>query len=411
MQHTRLFGHTDQEASKEGAESDMLDELKKVARENPAVDSLLRSIMAAHLKRKQAFEDLEREHEALKRAHDETRGLLEAAADDNAELTVKNRELARQVLERGLEATGLQQVHLAVLRVNPGTGEIVYGNHAADMLFGAPVGTSVFAVFLNSVRPYANVPTTEDSFVGQPPLAFGHVLWERLRDGFTRVYERVFLKTVVHPDPVDAVLMMKTVRDDNGHPWILVEALEIERLNRDPMSGLFRREVAIAALSRELAHRERVNEDIPEALRLSVIMMDIDDFKRFNTLYEYEGGNRVIRRVSGVIAAEIRTKDLPVRWFSGDEFLIVVYAGHGVACRVAERICERVKALRIPVRDAATGRETRAQVSVSVGVAESVPHDGWETLTHRAEMELKRAKDRGKGRVSTSRMRRFTPPV
>jgi diguanylate cyclase (GGDEF)-like protein len=387
------------DVSSEGADGNetLLEELKATAKANPVIDRMLRSMMRTHIGRGEELEELRRKNAEL----EEINSRIVA---ENARLTTANRDLVfRSDLQEEMKAIALQKAHVAMLMVDPARGNVVYANGASDALFGTSVGTNVFALFLNTLMPYAQDPSVEDSVVRPVPEPYGKTLWQGAKEAGKVIYERVHLRTVMKRGAVDTVLVIQTIHDGNGHPWILFEAMEIERLNKDAMTGLYRREVAIAALTRELSHRERVHIDL-DIDPISVIMMDIDDFKGFNTLYEYEGGDKVLKRIAGIIGDEIREKDLACRWFSGDEFLIVLYGDAQAATFVAERICRRVKELVVQVRER-SGKPASVKVGVSVGVTGRQVGDDWESISKRAEAELTNAKIGGKGRVSSTRIR------
>lgn len=344
------------------------------------------------------FNELKDAYAKLEKKHKHLQSSIESVSSENAKLTLANYSLCERVnLQEEMKAMALQKSHSAILMVNPTRGKIVFLNDTAETLFGPSIGMNVFALFLNNLRPFVEASLTKDSVVQVAPVSFGMGLWKKIREHETSLFERVQLKTELNPNPIDASLVMKFIYDGNNHPWIIIEVLDIERLNKDAMTGLYRREVAVAALKRELTDRNS-----PLSSPLSVIMMDIDNFKNFNTLYQYEGGDKVLKNIAKVIKDEIRPKDVACRWFSGDEFLVVVYGGCEAARAVAERILERVKALRVNVINGETGKDEHVKVGLSIGYAERTEDDDWLSLTRRAEAQLLHSKQNGKGCVSSA---------
>ncbi|MBO2520386.1 MAG: GGDEF domain-containing protein [Clostridia bacterium] len=124
----------------------------------------------------------------------------------------------------------------------------------------------------------------------------------------------------------------------------------------------------------------------------SVLFIDGDNLKSYNTLLGYEGGNEMIRMLGRVIQQNIRRGDFACRWLSGDEFLVILpRTTRAEAVAVAERI-------RREVWDASANWVQR--VTVSVGVA-STETEGWDAdrLLNKAIRANLHAKREGKNLV------------
>ncbi|OUM96462.1 MAG: diguanylate cyclase [Thermobacillus sp. ZCTH02-B1] len=122
----------------------------------------------------------------------------------------------------------------------------------------------------------------------------------------------------------------------------------------------------------------------------SLILVDIDYFKRVNDTYGHQIGDRILIQVSHVIKSCIRETDIAARW-GGEELAVYLpLVRIDQALRVAERIRQRVEA------------ETDPDVTVSCGVSEWTRDDekiSPETLFYRADMALYAAKNHGRNRV------------
>lgn len=134
-----------------------------------------------------------------------------------------------------------------------------------------------------------------------------------------------------------------------------------------------------------------------DAQHLSLLMIDIDHFKRFNDTYGHQQGDKCLRRVAEVMTEVVfRPADLVAR-YGGEEFGIILPAtdieGAGV---VAQRIQERLAAMEIAH---AAGEEGR--ITLSIGIATTAPADGEssESLLSAADDALYRAKHAGRNRV------------
>lgn len=127
---------------------------------------------------------------------------------------------------------------------------------------------------------------------------------------------------------------------------------------------------------------------------LAVLTIDIDEFKRVNDAHGHPAGDRVLREVARACADALRDGDQLGR-IGGEEFLAVLprtLLDH--ALEVAERLRRRVEALDFP------GLPYPLRVSISIGVAEALPHDREiSSMIDRADAALYRAKAMGRNRV------------
>ena len=99
---------------------------------------------------------------------------------------------------------------------------------------------------------------------------------------------------------------------------------------------------------------------------LSLLMMDIDHFKRYNDRYGHAGGDACLRSVAEAIAGAARRAGDVVARYGGEEFVAILPGSDlTVARALAERIVGAVRALGIPHVDS----ETAEHVTISVGVA------------------------------------------
>ncbi len=131
-------------------------------------------------------------------------------------------------------------------------------------------------------------------------------------------------------------------------------------------------------------------------LPLSLVMIDIDWFKKLNDAYGHEVGNIVLRRLSEIVAQTIRDVDIFAR-YGGEEFAIILPQTPLVeARRLAERIRETIEATAID-----TGETGVVRITVSVGVS-SFPENGrsQEELISSADHALYEAKGSGKNMVA-----------
>jgi diguanylate cyclase (GGDEF)-like protein len=158
---------------------------------------------------------------------------------------------------------------------------------------------------------------------------------------------------------------------------------------RDPLTALFNRRYAEETLSRELSRAAR------EQLPLSLLLLDVDHFKKFNDAYGHETGDEVLKRIAALLRQKTRGGDVASR-LGGEELLVLLPgAALGDALNRAEQIRLGVEALELRVSGKVIG-----PVTISTGVAVFPTHgtDAAELLRS-ADAALYKAKHLGRNRV------------
>src|SRR5882724_245534 len=131
---------------------------------------------------------------------------------------------------------------------------------------------------------------------------------------------------------------------------------------------------------------------------LSILMIDIDHFKKFNDSFGHQVGDQVLRLVAKVLQENVRGDDLAARY--GGEELMAVLPGTAVdiCAEIAERIRRRISEARLTRR--ATGEEI-SSVTVSIGVAQFRLAESAEMMIERCDRALYQAKRSGRNRTVT----------
>ncbi|HET7505532.1 MAG TPA: sensor domain-containing diguanylate cyclase [Kofleriaceae bacterium] len=160
----------------------------------------------------------------------------------------------------------------------------------------------------------------------------------------------------------------------------------------DGLTGLFMRRYFDARIEEEIERSKRYGT------AFSVVMMDVDDFKRLNDAHGHLIGDRVLRGIANVVKSQMRGVDTAAR-YGGEEIAVILPRTEMVnAYNVGERIRAAIADLRITT-DSDPSQSLR--VTASFGIAaypESTAVDG-EDLVRRADRALYRAKKTGKNRV------------
>jgi two-component system, cell cycle response regulator len=144
-------------------------------------------------------------------------------------------------------------------------------------------------------------------------------------------------------------------------------------------------------------HLETLLRSASEQRPISLLIMDIDHFKRVNDTYGHSAGDDVLRQFSLRLLSNIRNVDLACR-YGGEEFVVVLSGTDPeTAWQVGERLRSAVERELFPV-----GQPPESiPVTVSIGVASTIGGlDDAGTLLQRADQALYRAKHEGRNRVA-----------
>jgi diguanylate cyclase (GGDEF)-like protein len=164
---------------------------------------------------------------------------------------------------------------------------------------------------------------------------------------------------------------------------------ELSILSRtDPLTGLHNRRHVEEHLAGAASAARRHHQP------LSVLFIDIDNFKTVNDHWGYEAGDEVLRAVADRINLTLRTEDLVGRW-GGEEFVAVLAATDLPGARV---VAERVRTAVATQPIQSDGGATHVTVSVGCASCAAEMYDPAE-LIRQASRALREAKQRGKNQV------------
>jgi len=157
-------------------------------------------------------------------------------------------------------------------------------------------------------------------------------------------------------------------------------------------------QISITDYLTEINNRRFINinleTEIKKALRygnnLSIIMMDIDNFKSINDMYGHHVGDQVLKTISKTIKSNLREVDLVGR-YGGEEFLIILpNTGLEAAYNIADRIRNKIAKIKFDNYD--------IKVTISGGVAQLKDDKGTDLLK-KADALLYKAKEKGRNRI------------
>jgi two-component system cell cycle response regulator len=193
-------------------------------------------------------------------------------------------------------------------------------------------------------------------------------------------------------DPQELAARVKTQIRRKRYTDYLRENLDqsLELAVTDQLTGLHNRRYMETQLD-ALVRRAVVGGSDPVAL----LVIDIDHFKKVNDSFGHGVGDEVLREFAVRLASNVRAIDLPVR-FGGEEFVVVMPETElAHAHRIAERI--RMHVAGSPFR--VLGGEELLTVTISIGVAASLPEDDPLKLIKRADEAMYEAKAHGRNKV------------
>ena len=160
----------------------------------------------------------------------------------------------------------------------------------------------------------------------------------------------------------------------------------------DSLTGLVNRRFLDSALI------EAAQECAADGQALSLLVLDIDHFKRFNDTYGHQLGDIVLKQVARCLTANTKGRDIAGR-FGGEEFIIILpHTDLAGAAAVAEQIRANVASKQIILK--ASG-ESLGQITLSVGAARMAAGEDIEETLRRADTALYAAKAAGRNCVMT----------
>jgi diguanylate cyclase (GGDEF)-like protein/PAS domain S-box-containing protein len=163
----------------------------------------------------------------------------------------------------------------------------------------------------------------------------------------------------------------------------------VEQAFRDPLTGLFNRRYLMETLPREIRRAQR------RRAPLTIAMLDIDHFKKFNDVYGHDAGDLVLGELGGHLARTLRADDVACR-YGGEEFLVDL-----PGCNLPGA-CQRMASISLEMKSRASvlRGKTLPGITLSIGLAalsDSLPTS--ESLITATDKAMYAAKRLGRGRI------------
>jgi len=162
-----------------------------------------------------------------------------------------------------------------------------------------------------------------------------------------------------------------------------------ELSNIDGLTGLYNRRCFNNMIEQKISEAGRAK------VQLSMIMLDIDFFKKVNDNYGHKAGDDVIRFISATIKKSIRKVDFAAR-YGGEEFVILLY---NTSVAAAANIADKIRNI---VRDSTVNADgSPLNITISLGVSSfPMPSMNAENLVKNADTALYYSKEHGRDQVS-----------
>jgi len=272
----------------------------------------------------------------------------------------------------------------------------LYG-HVAERVFSVVIGYGLLAVVLSALiamflrieleRPMRDLTQftselTPGTLTAPLHLSRPRRPWEDEIDQLARGFRTLQDGIQAHVANLDAQVLERTRQLEGA----LEEIRELTIT--DPLTGCYNRRYLDERLREEVLRSQRSGRP------LSVILTDIDHFKRINDTRGHAAGDRVLLGLAEILASEMRSQIDWVARFGGEEFVVLL---PDTALDAAGRVAER---LRLAVEATAFSHDGKEMsITASFGVAARGENDSAENLLKRADENLYRAKAAGRNTV------------
>lgn len=193
-------------------------------------------------------------------------------------------------------------------------------------------------------------------------------------------------------DPTELLARLRTQIRHKRYADSLNESLQasIEMAVVDALTGLHNRRYFESHLA------NLFDQSVKRMRPFSLMILDIDHFKRINDTYGHDAGDDVLKLFATRVKAAVRAADLLCR-LGGEEFVIVMPdTGIEIGGRIAERVRQAVEAAPFPIE----GGKRAIPVTVSIGLADRGAGAHSDAIIKRADKALYRSKHEGRNRVS-----------
>jgi diguanylate cyclase (GGDEF)-like protein/PAS domain S-box-containing protein len=186
----------------------------------------------------------------------------------------------------------------------------------------------------------------------------------------------------IFDDKGNLIMFVHIIRDITESKHAEEELIRLA--TTDKLTGAYNRTKFEEIIDREIERTKRYNQP------LSMILFDIDHFKKINDTYGHGAGDYVLKTIADIVRENIRKIDYFVRW-GGEEFVII---SSETNLEKAHALAERIRGITESYKF-----DTVGKVTVSVGVTEFEEGDRGDSFIKRTDDAMYKAKEKGRNRV------------
>ena len=217
--------------------------------------------------------------------------------------------------------------------------------------------------------------------------------WLRYIRELPEIDRIVKIKNYLHEEKIFTINVDYYENKEHYYVFSLTDITEIKeksnlleyQASHDKLTGLFNRNKFDELFIKEIKRSKRYSAS------LSIILLDIDNFKMINDNYGHQIGDIVLKEISQIISLHIREQDIAVRW-GGEEFLVLLpHTNLSGSIIVANKIKTAIETNLFT--------DLNLNITASFGVTQLVNEDDDESLIARADKHLYEAKNSGKNKV------------
>jgi diguanylate cyclase (GGDEF)-like protein len=230
---------------------------------------------------------------------------------------------------------------------------------------------------------YKGEKAEEGSFFSLPIISHDRVLGVM---NFSRPGTNSFAETDIQL--LNSLASQVAVSMENARLYAKTKELSVT----DDLTHIYNRRHLQTMLQMEWKRAKRFNRNV------SLLMVDVDYFKKYNDAYGHLEGDRVLEEIAGLLSDNIREVDTVAR-YGGEEFsIILTHTSTPEALQVAEKLCQIVSTHSFKE----TKKMPEGKITVSIGIANFPENaENIEELINHADIALYKAKNLGRNRVVT----------
>jgi diguanylate cyclase (GGDEF)-like protein/PAS domain S-box-containing protein len=306
-----------------------------------------------------------------------------------------NRQIERALKESELIFSSISAAAHDAFIMMDGQGMISYWNSAAERVFGYTAEEIIGRDLHKLLAPKKDYNIFKRKFKSFKKTGKGK--------GIGRTLEFIALRKDQTEFPIELSLSAIKMQDE-WHSFGIVRDISKRKQAEEQLRESERkyRELSITDDLTKLYNSrhfyERIQLEMQRTTRyhhpLSLLMIDIDDFKKFNDTHGHLAGDKALAKTGKVIQNALRDSDSGYR-YGGEEFVVILPETSGPgAVQVAERIRKELAEMSIPLSEVGT-----CNITASIGVSELREREKSSEFIKRADRNLYAAKAAGKNRV------------